>query len=76
MCDESISNQELYINSVQPLISAALNGTRVTCFAYGQTGSGKTYTMMGMQKKDQMIPGLFLLASDDIFNRLSKASFN
>jgi len=70
VCDESITNYDLYLNAVEPLISACLTGTRVTCFAYGQTGSGKTFTMMGMTKKDQVIPGLFLLAAEDIFKRI------
>ena len=70
--DENVSNGDLYVSAVQPLITAALSGTRVTCFAYGQTGSGKTFTMMGLQKKDHMIPGLFLLASDEIFQRISQ----
>lgn len=45
--DGSASNEELYANSVQPLVTAAFEGGKVTCFAYGQTGSGKTFTMMG-----------------------------
>jgi len=68
--DENVTNQELYVNAVQSLIESALKGTRVTCFAYGQTGSGKTYTMMGMQKGDKLIPGLFLLATEDIFLKI------
>ena len=55
---------------VKPLVSAAFKGTKVTCFAYGQTGSGKTYTMLGPPNEgleESRIPGLFLLASNDIF---------
>jgi len=74
--DENVSNQELYISAVQPLIESALNGTRVTCFAYGQTGSGKTYTMMGMQKADKLIPGLFLLATEEIFYKIAEVYIN
>ncbi len=44
---ESHANEDLYHQSVRPLVEAAFNGARCTCFAYGQTGSGKTYTMMG-----------------------------
>lgn len=40
-------------------------GARVTCFAYGQTGSGKTFTMNGDPK--QGVPGLYILAAQDIF---------
>lgn len=45
--DSDVSNEELYERAVQPLVTAAFEGLKVTCFAYGQTGSGKTYTMMG-----------------------------
>ena len=56
---------------VQPLVYAAFRGTKVTCFAYGQTGSGKTFTMIGPPNEElgeTHIPGLFLLASTDIFH--------
>jgi len=35
------------MDSVRPLVEAAFNKAKVSCFAYGQTGSGKTYTMLG-----------------------------
>jgi len=47
----------------------------VTCFAYGQTGSGKTFTMMGDLKNEdrhKAIPGLYLLAANDIFRLLDQ----
>lgn len=61
--DDSCSNRDLYEATLKPLISAALQGSKVTCFAYGQTGSGKTFTMMG----EDSIPGLYALASNDLF---------
>jgi kinesin family protein 2/24 len=79
--DETISNQSLYHHSVRPLVDAAFHGAKVTCFAYGQTGSGKTYTMMGdsanSENKNYMdpVPGLYLLASQDIFDTLEKSEF-
>ncbi|OMJ68573.1 hypothetical protein SteCoe_33928 [Stentor coeruleus] len=60
---EDVNNQDLYISAVQPIVSAAFQSAKVTCFAYGQTGSGKTYTMMG----EGQTPGLYLLAARDIF---------
>ena len=60
---EEFSNQDIYTESVQPLIEFALDGGRVSCFAYGQTGSGKTYTMIGTEKST----GIYALAADDIF---------
>lgn len=74
--DEYTSNEQLYIESVRPLVDAAFSGTKVTCFAYGQTGSGKTFTMMGSQKEDCFIPGMFLLAASDIFNKIAQNKWN
>ena len=74
--DEYVSNEQLYIETVQPLVEAAFTGTKVTCFAYGQTGSGKTFTMMGSQKEDNFVPGLFLLAANDIFNKIAQNRWN
>lgn len=66
--DHNSSNEQLYINAVRPIIEAAFNRARVTCFAYGQTGSGKTYTMLG--DPERQVPGMYLLASHDIFTML------
>ena len=65
--DENITNEQIYLQTVRPMIEAAFHKTKVTCFAYGQTGSGKTFTMMGNKKQ---IPGLYLLAAYDIFSLL------
>jgi len=54
--DDTISNEQLYLEAVQPLVEAAFTGVKVTCFAYGQTGSGKTYTMMGAKRKLDLSP--------------------
>jgi len=54
---------------VEPLISAAFDRTKITCFAYGQTGSGKTYTMMG----EKTVPGLYVMAAQDVFTHLHKS---
>ena len=63
--DEHTTNQQLYLAVVRPIVEAAFNRARVTCFAYGQTGSGKTYTMLG--DYNDRVPGLYLLAAYDIF---------
>ncbi|KAL8162817.1 hypothetical protein V2J09_014306 [Rumex salicifolius] len=43
--DEDVSNNEVYRETVQPIIPIIFQRTKATCFAYGQTGSGKTFTM-------------------------------
>ncbi|KAK3164823.1 hypothetical protein QOZ80_1AG0025270 [Eleusine coracana subsp. coracana] len=43
--DDDVSNDEVYQETVEPVVPAIFNRTKATCFAYGQTGSGKTYTM-------------------------------
>ena len=42
-----LSNEELYLNVVSPLLDAALNGERCICVAWGGPGSGKTHTLHG-----------------------------
>ncbi|KAL6491701.1 Kinesin-like protein KIN-13B [Orobanche gracilis] len=43
--DEEVSNDEVYRETVEPIVPIIFQRTKATCFAYGQTGSGKTYTM-------------------------------
>lgn len=43
----SCTQQELYEETVRPLVNSVLDGFNGTIFAYGQTGTGKTYTMEG-----------------------------
>ena len=74
--DENSSNQLIYNEMLKPMITAAFNKTKITCFAYGQTGSGKTYTMLGNNhiKNDSgpQVPGLYLLSCIDVFNFLKQ----
>ena len=43
--NESVTNDDVYKITVQPLVTTIFRQGKATCFAYGQTGSGKTYTM-------------------------------
>lgn len=45
--DSTALQDDIYVNSVVPLVQCALQGFNATILAYGQTGSGKTFTMMG-----------------------------
>ena len=77
---DNSSNQMIYNEMLKPMIEAAFNRTKITCFAYGQTGSGKTYTMLGNNhiKNDNgpQIPGLYLLSCIDMFNFLKKKEYS
>ena len=73
--NEESTNEQIYIETVRPMIEAAFNKTKVTCFAYGQTGSGKTFTMMGSNGMDMTCPGMYLLAAYDIFTLLQQQQY-
>ena len=77
---DNSSNQMIYNEMLKPMIEAAFNKTKITCFAFGQTGSGKTYTMLGNNhiKNDNgpQVPGLYLLSCIDIFNILKKKEYS
>ena len=76
---DNSSNQLIYNEMLKPVIEAAFNKTKITCFAYGQTGSGKTYTMLGNNhiKNDNgpQTPGLYLLSCIDMFNFLKQKQY-
>ncbi|XP_057247032.1 kinesin-like protein KIN-13B [Beta vulgaris subsp. vulgaris] len=61
---EDVPNDEVYAETVEPVVPLIFQKTKATCFAYGQTGNGKTYTM-------QPLP---LRASQDIL-RLIRNSY-
>ncbi|XP_057472720.1 kinesin-like protein KIN-13B [Actinidia eriantha] len=48
---EEVSNDEVYRETVEPIVPIIFQRTKATCFAYGQTGSGKTYTMKPLPLK-------------------------
>lgn len=48
---EGVSNDEVYRETVEPIVPSIFQRTKATCFAYGQTGSGKTYTMQPLPLK-------------------------
>ncbi|KAK1312514.1 Diatom spindle kinesin 1 [Acorus calamus] len=49
--DEDVSNDDVYRETVEPIVPTIFQRTKATCFAYGQTGSGKTYTMQPLPLK-------------------------
>ena len=59
MFDMESTQQEVFENTVFPLISDVMSGYNATVFAYGQTGTGKTHTMEGnikVQGQEGIIP--------------------
>ena len=77
---DNSTNQLIYNEMLKPMIEAAFNKTKITCFAYGQTGSGKTYTMLGnnhiRNDNGPQTPGLYLLSCIDMFNFLKKKEYS
>lgn len=71
--NENVSNSELYEDLIRPLVASAFSGAKVTVFAYGQTGSGKTFTMLG--NTASKVPGIYLLAANDLFGVLENPEF-
>ncbi|XP_027344851.1 kinesin-like protein KIN-13B [Abrus precatorius] len=49
--NEEVTNDEVYCETVEPIVPIIFQRTKATCFAYGQTGSGKTYTMKPLPLK-------------------------
>ncbi|KAG9455792.1 hypothetical protein H6P81_000300 [Aristolochia fimbriata] len=49
--DQNVTNDEVYRETVAPIVPSIFQRTKATCFAYGQTGSGKTYTMQPLPLK-------------------------
>lgn len=49
---ENSHNEDVYEESIRPIVLSSLDGINGTVFMYGQTGSGKTYTMLGNYSKE------------------------
>ncbi|KAL1130990.1 hypothetical protein AAG570_012231 [Ranatra chinensis] len=69
--DSTSTQQDVYSESVHPLVNSVLDGFNGTIFAYGQTGTGKTYTMEG-NKSDPDCKGIIPRSFDHIFNHISR----
>ncbi len=54
--DDNTSQEDLFNNTVAPLIPTVLDGYNCTVFAYGATGAGKTYTMLGTDQNPGVMP--------------------
>ena len=45
--DENVSQEEIFKEVGEPILTNFIGGYNCTIFCYGQTGAGKTHTMMG-----------------------------
>ncbi|XP_076013720.1 kinesin family member 3Cb [Genypterus blacodes] len=62
---------DIYDDTVRPLVDSVLKGFNGTIFAYGQTGTGKTHTMQGVSHDPErrgVIPNSF----QHIFTQISR----
>eukprot|EP00899_Mesostigma_viride_P004778 jgi/Mesvir1/14300/Mv09724-RA.1 len=72
----SSTQEDVFEQSVVPIVNEVLEGFNCTIFAYGQTGTGKTYTMEGVSKNsksDEALPaaaGVIPRAVRHIFDAL------
>ncbi|OXU29727.1 hypothetical protein TSAR_016159 [Trichomalopsis sarcophagae] len=70
--DWNSSQQDIYEETVRPLVSSVLDGFNGTIFAYGQTGTGKTYTMEGYGTDDSK-RGIIPRSFEQIFTHISRS---
>ena len=62
------TTQQVFTQSVQDLVHAAVDGYHTSVLAYGQTSTGKTHTMTGTTKE----PGLIPMAVQECFRYIQK----
>lgn len=70
--DQTSSQQDVYDESVYPLVNSVLEGFNGTIFAYGQTGTGKTYTMEGNKHQGYDSRGIIPRSFEQIFTHISR----
>ncbi|CAF1458254.1 unnamed protein product, partial [Rotaria sordida] len=71
--EDSIT-ENIYAESVFPLVENVLEGYNATVFAYGQTGSGKSFTMQGINTPGSLQRGVIPRSFEHIFDASSIAS--
>jgi hypothetical protein len=71
--NNTYTQRDIFLQEVQPLVEAVLQGYNATVFAYGQSGSGKTFTMTG-KLEDPKLWGMMPQVVDHLFNEVKKLS--
>ncbi|KAK7199670.1 OSM3-like kinesin [Novymonas esmeraldas] len=69
--NNSFTQRDIFLQEVQPLADAVLQGYNATVFAYGQSGSGKTHTMTGKLSQRDMW-GIMPQVVDYLFSEIKK----
>ncbi|RNF11594.1 putative OSM3-like kinesin [Trypanosoma conorhini] len=71
--NNTYTQRDIFLQEVQPLLEAVLQGYNATVFAYGQSGSGKTHTMTGKLSEPQLW-GMMPQVVNFLFNEVKKLS--
>lgn len=69
--NNTFTQRDVFLQEVQPLADAVLQGYNATVFAYGQSGSGKTHTMTGKLSQRDMW-GMMPQVVDYLFSEIKK----
>lgn len=67
---ESITNSEIYNDSISQFVEKFLEGYNSSVFVYGQTGTGKSYTMGVLDDMNSESSGMIPSSIRDIFRVL------
>lgn len=69
--NNTFTQRDIFLQEVQPLADAVIQGYNATVFAYGQSGSGKTHTMTGKLSNKEMW-GMMPQVVDYLFSEIKK----
>ncbi|KAJ2541482.1 hypothetical protein GGF49_003644 [Coemansia sp. RSA 1853] len=68
-----VGQEQVYDDSIKPLVTQFLQGYNATVLAYGQTGSGKTFSMgTGLTQTETEAQGVVPQAISEIWSHLEK----
>ena len=69
---EFATQEEVFNQTLLPIVEQVMKGYEATVFAYGQTGTGKTYTMEGDINVDSQ-RGVIPRSCESIFDQLENS---
>ena len=62
------TNEEIFADCTEPLVTSVMNGYNCSVFVYGATGAGKTFTMLGNDE----YPGITFLTMQNLFHNIER----